>query len=62
MTPDTYTAIRQVECNVCATDPVVGLRTPGGEVVSTGLCGPHFFGDRMMCDPEMWNNGKEATE
>lgn len=58
----TYVVLRQTECSVCTSDPTVGLVSPGGEVIATGLCGPHFFGDRGMCDPEIWNNEREATE
>jgi hypothetical protein len=58
----TYEAIYQVECAVCGASPVVGLRAPSGIIASTGLCGSHFFGDRLMLDPEEWNSRQEATE
>lgn len=51
-----------VECSLCSSTPVVGLRTPGGILASTGLCGPHFFGERLMRDPEEWNSRPESTE
>ena len=57
-----YEPIYQVECEVCATGPVVGIRTPAGRIASSGFCGPHFFGDRLMIDPERWNQTLEATE
>lgn len=59
---DQYTVIRGVDCEKCAATPVVGIRTPSGEVVCTSLCGPHFFGDRSMIDPDLWNEPREATE
>ena len=57
-----YIAIYQVECAVCGHSPVVGLRTPGGNITSQGLCGAHFYGDRLMLDPEEWNSQPETTE
>jgi len=57
-----YTAIYQVECTLCSEEPVVAIRAPSGRLASTGLCGPHFFGDRAMSDPELWNEPQEATE
>jgi hypothetical protein len=57
-----YLAIWQVECSICEASPVVGFRTPSEQVVSTGLCGVHFFGDRGMEDWEDWNNVQESTE
>lgn len=58
----TYEAIYGVECSICTSTPVVGLRTPAGNLAATGFCGPHFFGDRTMVDPEEWNTEMEAME
>ena len=57
-----YTAIYQVECTICGASPVVGIKTPSGQIASTGLCGAHFFGQRSMLDPEEWNYQLESTE
>jgi len=59
---DLYVAIWQVECGICGGGPAVGLRTPSGYITSSGLCGPHFFGDKTMSDPDNWNQPQEATE
>jgi len=59
---DRYIAIYQVNCAVCEHTPVVGLRTPSGQIASTGLCGSHFWGDRSMLDPEDWNKPQDPTE
>jgi hypothetical protein len=59
---DLYEPIMQVECTQCTTTPVVGLRAPSGMLISTGLCGPHFFGDRSMIDSDEWNKPQEGTE
>lgn len=59
---DQYCPIYQVSCAQCEAAPVVGIRSPGGTIICTHLCGPHFFGDRNMTDPENWNNAQEATE
>jgi len=57
-----YTPIYQVECAECGIAPVVGIRAPSGVIICSALCGPHFFGDRLMLEPERWNQQQEATE
>ena len=57
-----YTPIYQIECATCGAAPVVGIRAPSGVIIVTSLCGAHFFGDRLMMDPERWNEAQEATE
>lgn len=57
-----FIAIYQVECSICGATPVVGIRTPSGQLASTGFCGSHFFGDRGFLDPEEWTRQKEDTE
>ena len=59
---DLYLPIWQAECQVCGAAPIVGMRSPSGHIISTGMCGPHFFGDKTMDDPDNWNNAQEATE
>lgn len=56
-----FIAILDLECSVCMNTPVVGIEDPNG-VRCTGLCGVHFFSDRNMDDPELWNEPAEATE
>jgi hypothetical protein len=51
------------ECRLCDTSPCVivfdsELRTNS----ATELCGTCFFADRLMIDPERWNEDLEATE
>lgn len=62
MNDEVYCPIYQVECAQCETAPVVGIRSPGGTIICSSLCGPHFFGDRAMNDPERWNTAQEGTE
>lgn len=57
-----YLPIWQSNCGQCDTTPVVGILTPSRQIINTNLCGGHFFGDRLMTDPELWNNHREATE
>jgi len=59
---DQYTVVRGVDCEVCTATPVVGIISPTEDILCTNLCGPHFFGDRMMVDPDLWNEQKDATE
>jgi hypothetical protein len=57
-----YAVIWQVDCIRCSAQPIVGLENDSGEITSAGLCGPCFFGDRNMLDPDNWNEPKESTE
>lgn len=50
----------KVECRECGRQPtVIVVDHP---VPNTELCGPHFFGDRLMVDWELWNNREEDSE
>lgn len=48
------------ECRECGTLPTVIV--VGHPLPQTNLCGPHFFGDRMMIDWDRWNDREEGTE
>jgi len=50
----------EAECRVCGASPcvVVDSHSQG----DTNLCGPCFFGDRLMIDWAEWNNQEEPTE
>lgn len=58
----TYLPIFGLECRRCGTSPVVGIQETPNIIHSTGLCGPHFFADRLMVDWEEWNNSPESSE
>lgn len=61
----TYLADFAHECLRCDTRPCVAVHDPeptGTAVVYTELCGVCFFRDRLMIDPELWNEPQEATE
>ncbi len=48
------------DCRICGTSPtVIVVEHP---VPQTDLCGPHFFNDRLMIDPDLWNDQMEDTE
>jgi len=60
-----YVPIFNQECNRCGTEPCVGIQDQEilhSAVRSTGLCGPHFFQDRLMSEWELWNDEPESTE
>jgi len=57
-----YEPIFNIECVECGAEPVVGIRDDEGSLRCTHLCGPDFFGDRSMADPDLWNNPSESTE
>lgn len=57
-----YEPIYGPECSICNNSPIVGVRSPSNKLASTDLCGPHFFGETIMLDPELWNTPREATE
>lgn len=60
-----YLADHEAQCDRCGTSPCVVARDfdcHGTKLHDTGLCGPHFFRDRSMIDPEQWNEPMEATE
>jgi hypothetical protein len=53
------------DCSQCGAKPCVVLSDPeptGTKRQDTELCGPCFFHDRLMIDPELWNEPEEATE
>lgn len=58
--PTTFLADFEVDCRRCGHSPCVVVRST--IFTDTELCGPHFFGDRLMIDPELWNEPKEDTE
>jgi hypothetical protein len=48
------------ECRECGRTPtvhVVGHLKP-----DTELCGPHFFADGLMIDPDKWNEQEENED
>jgi hypothetical protein len=57
-----YEAIFNLECYECSRSPIVGLRSDEGTLQATNLCGTCFFCDRLMEDPDLWNNRPESTE
>lgn len=60
-----YLADFSAFCDRCGTSPCViarDLDAHGTKLHDTGLCGVHFFHDRAMVDPELWNEPKEGTE
>lgn len=60
-----YLADFSTECSKCDATPCVTVRDldiHGTQLHDTGLCGIHFFRDRSMIDPELWNEPQEATE
>lgn len=60
-----YLADHSQECSACGTTPIVVVRDPeptGQAIHETSLCGVCFFHDRLMIDPELWNEPQEATE
>lgn len=60
-----YIADFTAECERCGHSPCVIARDVerhGTQFHDTKLCGVHFFHDRMMIDPELWNEPREATE
>jgi hypothetical protein len=52
------------ECWKCGTTPCVGIENPRLPVglEDTRLCGPHFFQDPFMIDPELWNDNEEDKD
>jgi hypothetical protein len=64
MPPDTFTPIFGIDCKVCESTPVVGVRDPDQptQIRASGLCGVCHFGDRMMVDYELWNDQPESTD
>lgn len=57
-----FVTILYRQCEVCERSPVVGVEEESGTVRSTDLCGPCFFGEALMLDPEEWNREQESTE
>jgi hypothetical protein len=60
-----YLANFAEECSRCGTSPCVVVSDPeptGAKRHDTELCGVHFFRDKTMIDPELWNDSQEATE
>jgi len=50
-------------CEQCGRNPCVIARDPENRSThDSKLCGPCFFRDRMMIDPELWNEPVEDTE
>lgn len=56
-----YVPIFGIVCARCEDMPVVGL-IEKHSVRSTSLCGVCFFSDKLMIDPDLWNETTEATE
>ncbi len=48
------------KCYICDSSPCVKI--PEHPVPDTKLCGPCFFQDRLMIDPDLWNDQPEDTE
>lgn len=57
-----YQPIYNVDCAECDWTTCVGLVDEDGQVTCTNLCGWHFFADKSMQDPDLWNDLREATE
>lgn len=56
---DGYTPNYEQECSRCGTTPCVDVVRNGMIRHSSELCGVCFFDDRLMIDPEEWNNQQE---
>jgi hypothetical protein len=57
-----YEPIYNLDCVECDRSPCVGLRDDDGRLQCTQLCGLHFFGCRLMIDPDEWNTSADSTE
>lgn len=57
-----YEPIFNLDCVECEHTPVVGIRDDDGQLRCTQLCGMCFFNDRLMLDPDLWNEPLESTE
>lgn len=42
------------ECSICGAKPCVRIESDMG-TTDTEMCGPHFFGEADMVDPDKWN-------
>lgn len=55
-----YQADFQNDCRICGTSPTVIVN--GHKQPETDLCGPCFFNDRSMLNPEDWNSEEHEDE
>ncbi len=59
MQQDGYTPNYEQECSKCGTSPCVDVVRKGRIARNSELCGCCFFNDRLMIDPDEWNNQSE---
>lgn len=62
MTPDQYIPVFDIDCSECDNSPCVAMLDDEGNLRCTRLCGICFFGDRIMIDPDLWNDLRGGME
>ena len=60
MPPPIHVENFDYECYLCGA--VLTVEVLGHVVLNTQLCGPHFFNDANMTDPELWNDFSQETQ